>query len=114
TRIDADSGNSIVVPESQTVYTLTSQPSNGTVQQFVGGSWKDIPINGQFNQADISAGHIRFVNDGSENHTASFGYTVSDGTPNSYSDNFLVDVTPVNNRPAASGGAVYVDEGEGN
>ena len=75
---------SVTVPEAETVYTLTSQPPNGTVQRLVGGSWQTIATNGQFTQADITGGSIRFVHDGGEDHLSSFGYTVSDGTPNHY------------------------------
>lgn len=105
---------SVVVPPSETVFTLTSQPSNGTVQRFVGGVWETISTNGQFTQEDINSGNIRFVHDGSEDHTTSFDYTVSDGTPNNFSSSFGIDVTPTNDRPTGDGGTAQVVEGDGN
>lgn len=105
---------SVVVPPSETVFTLTSQPSNGAVQRLVGGVWETIPTNGQFTQADINSGTIRFVHDGSEDHTASFNYTVSDGTPNNFQSSFDIDVTPTNDRPTGDGGTAQVLEGDGN
>jgi hypothetical protein len=111
TRTDTVTLNSVEVPTNETVYTLTSQPPNGTVQRLVGGSWQAIPTNGQFTQADINAGNIRFVHDGGEDHIASFGYKVSDGTPYHYDDTFGLDITPTNDRPTGSGGSVEVLEG---
>jgi len=105
---------SVTIPPAETVYTLTSQPPNGTVQRNVGGTWTAIPTNGQFTQQDINDGNIRFVHDGSENHTASFGYTVSDGTPNHYDSSFALNITPTNDRPTASGGTAQVKEGNTN
>ncbi|MGE0071439.1 MAG: DUF4347 domain-containing protein [Thiomonas sp.] len=105
---------SVPSPPAETVYTLTSQPPNGTVQRNVGGTWTAIPTNGQFTQADIDADNIRFVHDGSENHTASFGYTVNDGTPNHHTSSFALNITPTNDRPTASGGTAQVTEGNTN
>jgi len=107
---DTSDDVSINIPADETVYTLTSPPPNGTIERLVGGVWVAVPVFSQFTQADINDGHIRFVSDGSENHTATFGYTVSDGTPNSHSDTFKVDITPVNNRPTVDGGSVDVKE----
>ncbi|MDB5811409.1 MAG: hypothetical protein JWN94_3531, partial [Betaproteobacteria bacterium] len=100
----------VTVPPDETVYTLSAQPGNGTIQSFASGSWQTIPTNGQFTQADINAGFVRFVHDGSENHTSTFGYTVSDGTPNNHSGAFGLDITPTNDRPTVGGGAVQVLE----
>jgi VCBS repeat-containing protein len=105
---------SVVVPPEETVFTLTTQAPNGTVERFVGGAWQEVPTNGQFTQADINSGSIRFVHDGGEDHTSTFGYTVSDGTPNNFQSSFAVDVTPTNDRPTGSGGTAQVLEGLGN
>lgn len=105
---------SVVVPPNETVFTLTGQPSNGTVQRLVGGTWQNVPTNGQFTQADINSGNIRFVHDGSEDHTASFDYTVSDGTANNFNSSFDINVTPTNDRPTGDGGTAQVTEGAGN
>lgn len=107
---ETDDDLSVTVPENETVYTVTAQPGNGTLQRLVDGNWQTIPTNGQFTQADIDAGTIRFVDDGSENHTSSFGYTVSDGTPNHYDNTFGLDITPTNDQPTANNGSVQVLE----
>ena len=100
----------VTVPPAETVYTLTVQPGNGTLESNASSSWLAIPTNGQFTQADINAGKIRFIDDGSENHTSTFGYKVSDGTPNNYTSTFALNITPTNDRPGGSGGSVQVAE----
>ncbi|MFN8753663.1 MAG: cadherin-like domain-containing protein, partial [Betaproteobacteria bacterium] len=105
---------SVVVPPAETIYTLTSVPPNGILQRLVGANWEAVADYSQFTQADIDAGRIRFVHNGGEDHVASFGYRVSDGTPNSYSANFNIDMTPFNDRPVAAGGGAVVTEGSGN
>jgi hypothetical protein len=101
---------SVTVSANETVYTLTAQPGNGILQSNASGSWQAIPTDGQFTQADINTGKIRFVHDGSENHTSTFDYIVSDGTPNNYPWHFDLDITPTNDRPTGSGGTVQVLE----
>lgn len=100
----------VTVPADETVYTMTSPPPNGTLQHFSGGSWMTVVTNGQFTQDDIDNNLIRFVHDGSENHTATFGYKVSDGTPNVYTSSFALNITPTNDRPTGNGGTVQVVE----
>ncbi|WP_159918341.1 cadherin-like domain-containing protein, partial [Pantoea sp. 18069] len=103
------------VPASETVYTLTVQPGNGTLERLVDGEWETISTNGQFTQKDINDGRIRFVSNGSENHTAEFGFTVSDGSSMTPHEGvFAIDITPTNDRPTVSGGNASVTEGEGN
>lgn len=107
-------GQTFEVPANETVYTLENQPSNGVIEHFVDGVWTRVPVNGQFTQADINSGNIRFVHDGSEDHTAAFDYRVSDGTANSITSQFVIDVTPTNDRPTGDGGTAQVLEGDGN
>ncbi|WP_034388163.1 cadherin-like domain-containing protein, partial [Comamonas composti] len=104
----------LVVPANETVYTVTAQPPNGQLQQKVGNHWVDIQTNGQFTQQQINDGEIRFVSDGSEHHTATFGFTVSDGSSKQpFQGHFSIDITPTNDRPTAHGGTVQVQEGAG-
>lgn len=116
-----DKGNAeryVEIPATETIYTLSEPPTNGTLQINLGGdNWQDIPAYGQFTQDDINSGRIRFVSDGSENHIGHFGYIVSDGTANAFhaegEDNgFIIDITPMNDAPVADGGATTVREGE--
>lgn len=118
-RIAKDASNNvvatIVLPASETVYTLTTQPPNGEVQRLVGVTWETIPTNGQFTQYDIDNNKIRFVHDGGEDHVATFDYRVSDGTDNHFDGSFAIDVTPTNDRPTATGSAsAQVTEGNDN
>ena len=109
---------SITLSPAETVYTLTSQPSNGKIERNIGTpgapNWVVVHTNGQFTQQDINDGTIRFVHDGSENHTASFGYIVSDGTENHYASTFTVNIAPTNDRPVAIGGETQIPEGNNN
>ena len=101
---------SVTVPPNETVYSLTVQPSNGIIQSFASGNWQTMPTNAQFTQADINSGNIRFVHDGSEDHTSTLRYKVSDGTPNNYTSTFGLDITPTNNSATAVGGTIKVNE----
>lgn len=120
TRNAKDSGGniiaSIVLPASETVYTLTGQPPNGTVErQLSDGSWETISTNSQFTQQEINDGSIRFVHDGGEDHLATFTYRVSDGTNNHFDGSFSIDIAPTNDRPTANSSApAQVLEGNGN
>jgi hypothetical protein len=111
---DTSDDVTVTIPTDETVYTLTSQPDHGTLQRLVGSTWSAIATYAQFTQADINANRIRFAHDGSEDHVASFGYRVSDGTPNFLASSFSIDVTPVNDRPTATGGTAQVSEGSSN
>ena len=102
------------VPEDEVVYTLLSEPANGSVQINEGGVWKTLSSLDQFTQADIDAGHIRFVSNGNETHDSSFSFAVSDGTNLSFTSQFTIDITPTNDRPSANGGSTIVTEGDGN
>lgn len=75
-----------------TVFDITSGPANGRLE-----------INGSavtsFTQADLQAGRVTYVNNGSENASDSFTFRISDGAAVSPSATFDIDVTPVDDAP---------------
>ncbi len=102
----ADASNTYIVPASETVYTLTAEPTNGVLQVWSGGAWVSLAIFGTFTQADIDAGHVQFLHNGGEQFVSSFDYRVSDGGNNYIDSTFTLDTTPVNDTPVASGGTI--------
>lgn len=102
----ADASNTYVVPANETVYTLTAEPTNGVLQVWSGGAWISLAVFGTFTQADIDAGHVQFLHDGGEQFVSSFDYRVSDGGSNALDSTFVLDTTPVNDTPVATGGTI--------
>lgn len=74
---------------NEIIYTITSLPTNGEIQQ--GG----VAIN-TFTQADLNAGNISFVHDGSETTSDSFSFSISDGGTDPTTGTFDIIVTPQN------------------
>ena len=71
---------------SQLTYTVTSSPTNGTLQKS-GASTTT------FTQADINAGLITYEHDGGTSTTDSFSFTVDDGQGTSSSGTFSITIT---------------------
>ena len=97
-------------PEDIT-YTVTSAPANGRLERT------DNPGTAitSFTQADINAGLVRFVHDGSETTDDSFSFAVSDGTTTLAGDTFNFSVTAVDDPPviAANTGLTVSEGGTG-
>ena len=93
-------------PTSQIVYTVSVLPTNGTL--YVDGT--ALSAYGSFTQADIDAGLVTFLQDGSEDHESEFAYTVTNGGDFTAIDTFSIDATPVNDAPVASDSSVSVIE----
>ncbi|MDO6786392.1 VCBS domain-containing protein, partial [Cobetia marina] len=93
-------------PTNQIVYTVSSLPENGTL--YVDG----VALNayGSFTQADIDAGLVTFLQDGSEDHDSSFAFIVTNGGDFSESDTFSLSSMPVNDAPVAGDSTVGVLE----
>jgi hypothetical protein len=73
---------------SQLVYTISAAPTHGTLQ--LGGQAVTT-----FTQADLDAGRVSYVNDGSAATTDGFTFTVSDGTVSTGSAAFAIAVDTV-------------------
>ena len=73
-------------------FTVTAGPAHGTL--LVNGTAATT-----FTQADINAGVVSYLNDGSESFTDSFTFTVSDGHSATGSATFTIFVSPANDPP---------------
>ncbi|MEX2140303.1 MAG: cadherin-like domain-containing protein [Pirellulales bacterium] len=75
-------------PDTALVYTVTTAPANGTVR-----------LNGTttttFTQANINAGLVTYVHNGSNTLTDSFTFTVTDGTSTAGPATFNITVIPI-------------------
>ena len=101
--------NDVDTPRNQIVYTINStddSAQNGYIwghgntrfDNYTGtGAW----IN-SFTQDDIDKGWVVFAHNGSEDSTAGFTYTVTDGT-NTVNGTFVTTVTTVNDAPIIAG-----------
>lgn len=79
-------------------YTITSGPTNGRVEL---SSNPGVAIS-SFTQAQINANVVRYVHDGSETSSDSFGFSLADGGENGATPatgTFNITVTPVNDPP---------------
>lgn len=95
---------------SARTYTLSTLAGHGKVR--LNGS--DLALNATFTQADIDAGKLSYLHDGSETPAAdSFGFTVSDGAGGSLSaTSFALTITAVNDAPViATNAGTSVGEG---
>ena len=61
-----------------------------------------LAVGGTLTQADIDAGSVSYVHDGSEGTTDGFGFTVSDGVAVSAAQTFSITLNPVNDPPVVT------------
>jgi cadherin-like protein/surface protein with Ig-like domain/K319-like protein/FG-GAP repeat protein/PKD domain-containing protein/VCBS repeat protein len=88
-------------PASSINFTVTSGPANGQMELTTNSG---VAITG-FTQADIDAGRVVYIHDGSETTNGDFGFNVDDGQGNSVTgQNFAITVTLVNMAPVANAG----------
>ncbi len=95
--VDGD-GNTLNLPPEETVFRITAAPGNGTL--FLDGA--ALGNYDTFTQADINAGDLTFVHDGSENHQDGFDFSVSAGTSAAYDYTFTLDAIPTNDAPSVA------------
>ena len=77
-------------------FTLDAVPARGLLKK----SGTTLNVNDTFTQADIDAGLITYVHDGSETTSDSFSFLISDGAGGTVgSTTFAFTVTPVNDTP---------------
>lgn len=97
---------------AQVVYTLTTLPTSGSLRLQTGGAFTTIGLNGTFTQADINAGRLNYINNGSENVSDSFSFQVSDGQIVLPESAFNINIIPVDDVPVLSVNApLTVSEG---
>ncbi|WP_324751965.1 Ig-like domain-containing protein [Roseovarius sp. Pro17] len=92
------SGGTLVVPAAETVYRITSAPGNGTLL-LSGSALGDFDT---FTQADIDAGNLQFVHDGSETHQGGFQFSVTVGTDAEFAGAFTLNAIPTNDAPTVT------------
>ena len=80
--------------DSELIYTITSAPGNGDVQ--CGSSI--VGTGDTFTQADIAAGRVSYLHDGSDTTSDSFEFRLTDGAA-TQDGTFSITVTPVNDAP---------------
>ncbi|MEO0818688.1 MAG: cadherin-like domain-containing protein, partial [Pseudomonadota bacterium] len=89
-------GSTFTIAPEETFYQITSPPDNGTL--FLSGV--ALGNAGSFTQADIDAGNLIFVHDGSENHQGKFEFNVTAGTAETFSGfEFDFNAIPTNDPP---------------
>ncbi len=71
---------------------------------------KVLGVNGVFTQEDVNNGRIQYKHDGSEHHSDSFKYKVSDSIHTSTDSIFSIAINPINDAPTLSvRDTVYVE-----
>lgn len=80
---------------SSLVYTVTTAPTNGRLENTTNAG---VAIT-SFTQDDLAAGRVRFVHNGAEGSTSTFGFSLSDGQATVANNTFSFNVTPVNDAP---------------
>lgn len=95
------------------IYKLTTaMPQFGTLRKF----GEALVQGATFSQAEIDAGLISYLHDGSEHFSDSFGFTISNGPGDTESDpiTFSFTIQPVNDAPVASSFGFTADQNETN
>ena len=82
---------------AQLTYTVSTIPVNGRVERVAAPG---ITIT-SFTQAEINSNAIRYVHNGGETTSDSFGYSLDDGTA-TVTGSFAISVAPVNDAPVIS------------
>ena len=81
------------------VYTVIDLPNNGVITK----DGAVLTLNGTFTQAQIGAGNISYVHDGTDTTSDSFTFKVSDGAGEEVTgQTFYITITPVNDNPTIS------------
>ncbi len=93
----------------------TDTPATSLTYNVTGKANGQIQLNGvdatSFTQDDIDNGRVTFIHDSSETTSASFNFTVTDGSSITASETFDITVTPVNDAPVVTNNGATVDEG---
>ncbi|MBD1938670.1 cadherin-like domain-containing protein [Microcoleus sp. FACHB-68] len=88
---------------AQLIYSVTNSPTNGTL--FLNGV-----ATTSFTQDDINNNRVTYLHNGSETTTDSFTFTVSDGANTLNAATFAINITPVNDTPAANNDSYIATE----
>jgi hypothetical protein len=80
---------------SSLLYSVSAAPAYGYLQL----STNPGSAITSFTQADLAAGHVQYVHNGTDNYSDSFTFRVSDGTSSSSPATFSISVTPTDDPP---------------
>ena len=92
---------------AQLLYTVNSAPANGRLELTTAPG---ISIT-SFSQATLNNGVVRYVQNGGETTSDSFGFSLSDGTA-SVAGSFAITIAPINDAPVLTVNSIPVNEGE--
>ena len=92
---------------AQLSFTLRALPANGSLQ--LNGA--ALALGASFTQADLNAGLITYVHDGSETLTDSFGVDFTDGALGGTSVVFSIAINPINDAPVLTSAQIVVQQG---
>ncbi|URX61645.1 VCBS domain-containing protein [Luteibacter anthropi] len=107
----------------QVQYTITSAPAHGRIAYSTDGvNFQYLGVGSSFTQADVSAGRIYYLNDGTEPAGTAFpntpddrfGFTVSDGDKEQAGNQFWIYTSPANDPPTvtAPNGPIDLDSAD--
>lgn len=92
-------------------------PVNGTLQYFDGSDWQDLGLGDDFTPAQVAAGEVRYLHDGTETTADAITVTLDDNTgePNATTSVVLnIGIVPVNDDPiVAKNEPLVLDEATG-
>ncbi|MGE7136800.1 VCBS domain-containing protein [Luteibacter sp. NPDC031894] len=105
--------------DQQVQYTITSGPAHGRIAMSTDGgvTFHFLGTGSSFTQADVAAGRIYYVNDGTEATGVAypgtpddkFGFTVSDGDKEQAGNEFWVYTSPTNDAPKVTAPSGPID-----
>jgi VCBS repeat-containing protein len=105
--------------DQQVQYTITGAPAHGSIAYSTDGgvTFHILGAGSSFTQADVAAGRIYYLNDGTESTGASypsapddkFGFTVSDGDKEQAGNQFWIYTSPTNDAPTVTAPTGPVD-----
>ncbi|SMD34644.1 Por secretion system C-terminal sorting domain-containing protein [Reichenbachiella faecimaris] len=82
---------------SEVFYTIVTLPDFGIIQRTE--QIENLGVGDTFTQEEVGYGDIYYYHDGSENHTDSFEFTLSDLASTSETQTYNITVNPVNDAP---------------
>jgi VCBS repeat-containing protein len=106
----------------QVQYVITSAPEHGSIAFSTDGvNFHILGKGSSFTQADVAAGHIYYLNDGTESTGVdypgtpddTFGFTISDGDKEQAGNAFWIYTKPTNDAPTVTAptGPIDIDSG---
>lgn len=90
------------------IYTITDITDYGTITNT--NTAATLGLNSTFTQADVSAGYIRYTNNGTPNFADAFSFTVTDQYATTAVNTFNITVTPANQAPVFQGWTLAASE----